>query len=301
MKHRVISTNTLGSLILIVLITASSLGMANAESGALDSVDVKKTETTTASTQQTIISSIPSHQSTKTEVDLSESMGISTNDHSNNKQPQNEISNPASKSSLVKTEINLSENFSIYDNIPTKNAFLVFKQSSDTVTTMQRISNLDKIRFNGRSIVVNDGLSNNNVIPAITFLENSELSLTKVLNHNMGNFEEMNEDLLRYISQSTFISSTQESIYKLSSGISIVGNVLLNATHDSVNGKNPTIFLLLVPLSGYILIRAEGGRLRFSNTKQTLSFCFMAILIASTVVGPISISPSFGICLFTSQ
>ena len=222
-------------------------------------------------------------------------MGTSTNDNSNNNQPQNEISNSANTRSSINTQINLFENLSIYDNIPGQNAFLVLKQNSDTVTTMERISNSDRIRFNGRSIVINNGIPSKNInMEPITFLKNLELSPSRLLNQNVvNNFGKINENLLNYLSESTHGSSVQGLVYRLSDDLVIVKNFVSATAHDSVNGKNPTIFLLLVPLSGYILVRAEGARLRVSNSRQALSFCFIAILISSAVIEPVSISPSF--------
>ncbi|MDE2589716.1 MAG: hypothetical protein KGL95_08645, partial [Patescibacteria group bacterium] len=242
------------SLILIALIVTSSLGMANAEFGTFGLPDAKKTEITTTPSEK-IITVNTSHQPAKIEVDLSESVGITTNDNPNNNQAQKEISNSVNKLSLVTTEIDLSENFAIYDNLPGKNAFLALKQSSDAVTTMERISNSDRIRFNGRSIVINDGLSDDNKIydKLISFLENPELSLTKASHNIENNFGKINEDLLHYMSP-IYISVAQKSVYQFSGEITAVKNFVLATTHDSVHGKNPTIFLLLVPLSGYILI-----------------------------------------------
>ncbi|MGB6784870.1 MAG: LamG-like jellyroll fold domain-containing protein [Nitrosotalea sp.] len=284
----------ISSLILIGLIIASSLGMANAEFGTLGLPDLQKTETMTPD-QKIITTSVSNHQAKKIEVDLSESMGTSTNDNSNNNQPQNEISNSANTRSSINTQINLFENLSIYDNIPGQNAFLVLKQNSDTVTTMERISNSDRIRFNGRSIVINNGIPSKNInMEPITFLKNLELSPSRLLNQNVvNNFGKINENLLNYLSESTHGSSVQGLVYRLSDDLVIVKNFVSATAHDSVNGKNPTIFLLLVPLSGYILVRAEGARLRVSNSRQALSFCFIAILISSAVIEPVSISPSF--------
>ncbi|HET6458877.1 MAG TPA: LamG domain-containing protein, partial [Nitrosopumilaceae archaeon] len=70
-------------------------------------------------------------------------------------------------------------------------------------------------------------------------------------------------------------------------------NDIIRLAHDVTDIKNPTILLLLVPLSGYILFRSEEEKFQFFNTRKILSFCFIVILISSTVVTPISVSPGF--------
>ena len=279
------------SLVLIVLLTLSSIGMANSDIMASGSLDVKKTEVSPV--QEVTTANLSSHPSKKVEVDLSESVGITSD--SPKAQPQNQVSNSSPELPSVKTQVSLSESLSIHDNSPAKDAFLVLKQNSDSVTTMDRISSLDRVRFNGKSIVVNDPYAADKMITEpIMILANSETHIGKILFQDVGTaFEKTGAGMLNYVSHAGYLSSIQDSVRYLSGGMEVAGGSMSGIVHDSANGKNPAMFLLLVPLSGYILIRAEGTRLRVSNTRQIFSLFFIAILISSAVIVPISSSAGY--------
>src|SRR6185437_12250312 len=57
--------------------------------------------------------------------------------------------------------------------------------------------------------------------------------------------------------------------------------------------KNPLLVILLVPLSGYLLARAEGTKFKIVNIQKFVGYCFIVILVSSIVVAPLSISPIY--------
>ena len=70
-----------------------------------------------------------------------------------------------------------------------QNSLAVIKQNSDTKTTMDRIWNLDRVRFNGRSIVSENALWNNEIFAGkLASLVNAELYNGKQTNHIENNF-----------------------------------------------------------------------------------------------------------------
>jgi hypothetical protein len=56
---------------------------------------------------------------------------------------------------------------------------------------------------------------------------------------------------------------------------------------------NPIFLIILIPFAGFILIRYENEQIKFYQFKHLFTFIFVAILVSSAVVTPISISSSY--------
>src|SRR5579872_4825067 len=130
------------ALVLSLIITLSSFGMANAEFDAFNYIDTKN-NFAEKNTNNKLFESKTLHKTM--EINLSEKMGITTNDNFNN---QNEAQNLQTRSSLTNTEIDLSDTFPITENSSDVTAFLILKQNSEMKTTIERFSTMDRIRFN---------------------------------------------------------------------------------------------------------------------------------------------------------
>ena len=147
------------SLCVFFLLALSSVAFVAADQIILDpnNVNVNKK-------LQTIVDSpIMNHHSKEFQINLSEDVGLNTNDQPKDTDPINK------KINLKLKQINLSEELSITTNTPNQNFIIIVKQNNDNVkTTMDRISNSDRIRFNGRSISTQNILWNEQ--PAINKL-----------------------------------------------------------------------------------------------------------------------------------
>ena len=141
------------ALTLVTILSASTFAMANAEFDSFNYIDTKNNFAEKNSDNKLFENKIL-HKTT--EINLSEKMGITTNDNFNN---QNEVQNLQTRSSLTNTEIDLSDTFPITENSPDTTAFLILKQNSEMKTTIERFSTMDRIRFNGKTLVNDDPLS----------------------------------------------------------------------------------------------------------------------------------------------
>src|SRR5574337_1686076 len=64
-----------------------------------------------------------------------------------------------------------------------------------------------------------------------------------------------------------------------------------DASHLAAS-STPVILVLMVPLSGYILLRSEEEKIKL-NKNQIFSFCFILILVSSSAVTPFAISQNY--------
>src|SRR5690242_5806002 len=135
------------SLFIFFLLVLSSAAFAAADQIILDPNNVN--------VNKKISLSAENHHHKEFQINLSEDVGLKTNDPPKNPDQLNEKIIPTQK------QINLSEELSVVTNTPNQNFIIIVKQNADdTKTTMDRISNSDRIRFNGRSITTQNILWN---------------------------------------------------------------------------------------------------------------------------------------------
>src|SRR5574337_2210542 len=72
-----------------------------------------------------------------------------------------------------------------------------------------------------------------------------------------------------------------------------------DASHLAAS-STPVILVLMVPLSGYILLRSEEEKIKL-NKNQIFSFCFIFILVSSSAVTPFAISQNYWGMAFAEQ
>ncbi|MBI3640073.1 MAG: hypothetical protein HY223_07135, partial [Thaumarchaeota archaeon] len=278
------------SILLFFTLSISSLTIASADSMIINSnYDNQKS---ILNTQQKIEQSnvIKSHTSRQFNIDLTENFGIAENKNS-----QQAPSAPITNISMQQKTINLSERINVLENDLNPNTIALVKQSFVLKTTTDRIWNTERIRFNGKSIVTtnvlwNEQTSNVKMSSLINDLQSFEKSINDHITNNLAATVEK-IIFVKPISDISLIA--QNNIILFSTNSNSIENDIVRLAHDVTDTKNPTIFLLLVPLSGYILFRSEEEKFQFFNTRKIVSFCFIVILISSTVVTPISISPGF--------
>src|SRR5260370_16372172 len=208
-----------------------------------------------------------------------------------NGNPQNDqvTSAPTSKNKYVVVQ----ETLSFRTDIVNPNIVLIAKHESQFSATLERIWNVVKIRYNGKIMFVDDLSWNHHSGVIADFIKKKKLSN---INWEEDNTIKVIEKLLKTLSYKNNISTlaiasgSNDPLLLFSQSI---GDNISRTTHGVDNLKNPAIFLLLVPLSGYILARAEEVKLEFFRLKQFVSFCLFVILISSIIITPLSISPTF--------
>jgi len=190
----------------------------------------------------------------------------------------------------VKKEINLSEQLAIVSNDFDTQSPVLVKSVHDVQATMDRIWNSDRIRLIGKTIVVDNPLTINQPVTKLSSFDEKLSYNNYYLERDFVNI--FNKLLSVKLTKGVSLDTNNEASFLIGS-VRLTEDHILLVAHDFVSTKNPIIFVLLLPLSGYILIRAEEARFQFQKSKQFLSFCFIALLLSSMVLTPISISSSY--------
>jgi hypothetical protein len=69
-----------------------------------------------------------------------------------------------------------------------------------------------------------------------------------------------------------------------------VGQQITVQVYYAFNSNQPTLLVLLLPLAGFVIIRAENQNIRFYHIQKIVSFLFIIILLSSSIIGPFSYS-----------
>src|SRR3989304_6057 len=69
-----------------------------------------------------------------------------------------------------------------------------------------------------------------------------------------------------------------------------VGQQITIAVYHTVDPKQPTLLVLLVPLISFVLIRNENEKIKFYHIQKIVSYIFIVILVSSSVIAPFSYS-----------
>ena len=212
--------------------------------------------------------------STDHNVLLFESVTITTNDETTD--------SDTSQQQIQSTKnVKLNEKLSILENDKLDNLINYVKHNSEKLVILERV-NTNRIR----DITKFDEMTTSSIIskPIIDNYNISDLISKQLLNVNLN--------LVQY-SIPTF------SIFDFAQDNNIFSNnydLLVASAQNivSVADENNQYFLvLLVPLSGYILLRTESRNTNFINTRLASSSILTIILISSAVLTPFSIGSSY--------
>src|SRR6185437_5725980 len=223
-------------------------------------------------------------------VNLEESVGVSETKGS----PNNDQSSSQSTSSTNK-QANLSEITTISTSIENKNTVYSIKENYQAVTTLDRITNSPKIRSNSKTLVIDDNqFGDKNFAYQLSDLVKEQKifsfgNTNEILKNGQDNL--MSLPIIAYSEISVFFNLASNQFASLASQSDSIVEASIQLAHYSFNEKNPTLLLVLVPLSGYILARSEGQKFVFFKTQKFAAYCFLFILVSSMVVSPLSISP----------
>ncbi|MHB8547141.1 MAG: LamG-like jellyroll fold domain-containing protein, partial [Nitrosotalea sp.] len=208
-------------------------------------------------------------------ITLSESVGVGSNDHS-----------PSNQQNILQNNkmINLSDQVLISSNDHNRNLILVTPNDS-IITTLDRISNPERIRINGKIITVENKITDEQSNKISSFINSKTSSFTEI--HNFKN-----NDLISFILPSKTMLFSYMPTGISSAGFDLLHNTIVEINHFTSPNKDSAVILLFIPITGYILTRFAGNKIQ-TKSKQILSFCVFGLLISSMVVTPLSISPIF--------
>ena len=231
--------------------------------------------------------SVPTNTNKYLTLNLDENIGISANDIKQNSPDNSKIVIVG----VVKT-ISLSENISIITTGLDHNSITIFKNNNmDKITTLEKLSYPERIRLNGKNILV-DNYNANLVLDQFPIVKITNNLLTNLYYEKISYccIEEKIEIINDIAFVDNFLLENNIPAFYQSSNIAITDFVDL--VHDSSISTNPTILLLLVFLSSYLLYSYEDVKIKY-NRNRILSFCFILILTLSSIFTPLSISQNY--------
>src|SRR5579872_4936309 len=214
-------------------------------------------------------------------INLEEHVGVSVN------QPHDQPSNQNVNQYASQKFISLSENVSILTSNLDHNAVMVIKESCERLTTLEKISNNERIRFNGRTITVLNENFDRTSYELQNVLTNSIKLISQKIDQPIIQIFYKTDLLVSFDDINTqFLQPTTTGFYTITGYIAKDVGI---ASHDL---SSTTMLLLLVPLSGYILLRSEEEKISY-NKNQIFSFCFILLLVTSSAVTPFAISQNY--------
>src|SRR5581483_3399022 len=208
-----------------------------------------------------------------TTVSLEESISVNTNDDSNN------LQNDLTKIRTTNKIVLLTDTLTLQTVHMDQAIFLPTQIKPEKITTLDRILNPERIRYNGKAIVFESPQVSYNDVMKLPqqFADQILQNLDKEPQLNLAQFDVM---------VSPIFVAAENDLHQFN-------NNLLIFVHDVSSPDSNVLLVLLVPLSGYILIRSENEKLKIKNQTKFLSSFFIVILLSSTAVTPFSISGNY--------
>ncbi|MEK6947240.1 MAG: hypothetical protein AABX32_06560, partial [Nanoarchaeota archaeon] len=209
-------------------------------------------------------------------VSLSEQITLVTNDESND-------SNVSQQHIQSTKNVELNEKLSILENDKLDNLINYVKHNSEKLTILERVYP-NRIRENTK-IDFNE----------ITL---SHITLKQIVNNydidNLINKQSLNVnlDIIKYLVPTIYIFDFVQNNNVFSNNndalVAFIQNVI-----SIVDENDQYFFVLLVPLSGYILLRTESRNINFINTRLVSSSILTIILMSSAIMTPFSIGSNY--------
>ncbi|MHA7733552.1 hypothetical protein, partial [Nitrosopumilus sp. S6] len=179
--------------------------------------------------------------------------------------------------------VEFSDGIFVSGNDELPKSILHLKYDSDKKTSKERISNFEKISFDGKSIqILEEEIEKNSISifddDLITnFDQNNDQSLVVLTQENDISF--LSNYDLEYFTNTNFLS--QHLV------------VFDNSWDNELNIFNPTLLLLLAPVAGVVLISSESNKNVLRLSKRTQSFSLVFLLLFSATSTPFMISDNY--------
>ncbi|MDE1818414.1 MAG: hypothetical protein KGI19_07410, partial [Thaumarchaeota archaeon] len=190
-------------------------------------------------------------------------------------------SNPSDESPKsikgVYRSIDVSDNMKLTDENPSKNKIMIVKQIPPVQAIMERISNSERQKFFGKQTSTS------------TYQIRSQLSDYYTSKSLSGSFVQSATNEFT----SDKITDDQSILYKNPVESIFEDYTFSNEIHLIIfDLENSLTLLLIVPFAGYLLVRVTDGRFRI-KPKSIFSFCFIILLVVSSITTPFSISSNY--------
>jgi len=201
-------------------------------------------------------------------VTLTESLSIQTDDQKKDSKLQNVQHN------FVVLHEDVSMSIGSIDNT----VIVMIKGNDERRTIMERIfdrTKLNRIVFDSAIHSVEDDIT----LASLAEERESEQSYTGL---ELGINQELPTMLIDFSISEKQFDELYQSVYATTDQLVV--------TTTSLFSVNNPIFMLMVPLAGFVLIRIENAKLDFNSLKRLFCFVFVTILISSAVITPMSIS-----------
>jgi len=197
-------------------------------------------------------------------ITLHESVSIQLNDEKKNSELQN----------VQHTFVQLRENISMSDYPADDTLIIMIKGNDERKTIMERI--FDRTKFNRI------------VFDSTIYSIEDDLTLDSLADKPQS--ETSYSDLELQIDQrlSTLLidfSVSEQQLNELYENVYATTDQLVVTTTSLFSIDNP-IFMLMIPLAGFVFIRIENEKLDFNSLKRVFCFVFVAILISSAYATP---------------
>nr|MBC8502938.1 hypothetical protein [Nitrosopumilus sp.] len=221
--------------------------------------------------------------STPTEIQhvlkLHDVVNISNNENPNSKQNNEKIKNVSDKIGIVK----LHDVVSVSGNDKLAESIVHLKYDSDKKTSRERILNFEKVSFDGKSIQIVQEETEKNTISVLH---------DDLIFHIDQNY---NQPLISVKQENTifFLFDSELDDFRNIDFLSEYFIAFDNSWNDESNIINPTMLLLLVPLSGVVLFSNESKKNVLRISKRTQSFSLIFLLLFSATSTPFMISDDY--------
>lgn len=221
----------------LIVILILSMSTANADQIVINSDNQKQIRSSDIVSVKTVM-----HHPNNFQIALTENIGLAENSPPKNGQVKQD-------STTNTYSLNLSEKITLNENHDTSFIVITTSHPYALQTTMDKISNNERVRFNGKSIVV-DNIPPDKQTITLSQLENDFVLYTE------KNIVQSLEKIF-YTNLISNISPAHNEINTVSQIIQPIGNDVVWFVHAGTDPKNPIILLLLVPPSGYLLFRSR--------------------------------------------
>jgi len=204
-------------------------------------------------------------------INLIENISINSADEKKNSVLQNNQHNV----------VDLVEKVSVLDIPVDDSVIILIKGNDERQTLMERI--FDRSKFNRI------------ILDSTKYSVEDDLSLDSLSDKPQS--ETSNNDLVLKIEQGLPIflidfSITEKQLDTLYESVDEVTDQIIITTTWLFDLSSP-MFMLVLPLAGFVLIRIENVKLSFNSVKRFFCYVFISILISSAVITPMSISSAY--------
>lgn len=202
------------------------------------------------------------------QINFEENVGIAENNN-------NPTTNQPNYQSTNK-QINISETLSF--NITTINQNIVTETSYiDNMAIPERILNSAKIRSDGKTIQIDELQWSEQSFNAKLGDSEKLISDKPVIANVINNIDSTLNKILSPKNIPSMIITTKQNDLNLLLFTNSINHDVNTTFHHIADQQNPTLLVLLVPLSGYILLRTEEINLNVFRSRQFFSFCLIVL------------------------